>query len=124
MTLAVAFGEQVFELRVRDDGRGITQAPGPGHWGLAGMRERAAAIGGQLDIGQAPGGGTLVALAVPAGQAYERPPRQPWWRRPARGVPAGQPSSFRLCICVLTAAIMLRSLSRNDMRLTYQRTTP
>jgi signal transduction histidine kinase len=91
VTLEVAFGEEAFELRVRDDGRGITQAPRPGHWGLAGMRERAAAIGGHLEIGQAPGGGTLVALAVPAHQAYERQPRQPWWRRLARNVPAGQP---------------------------------
>jgi signal transduction histidine kinase/ligand-binding sensor domain-containing protein len=91
VTLEVAFGDEAFELRVRDDGRGITQAPRSGHWGLAGMRERAAAIGGRLDIGPAPGGGTLVALAVPAHQAYERQPRQPWWRRLARGVPAGQP---------------------------------
>jgi hypothetical protein len=55
------------------------------------MRERAAAIGGRLDIGPAPGGGTVVALAVAANQAYERPARQPWWRRLGRGVPAGQP---------------------------------
>jgi signal transduction histidine kinase/ligand-binding sensor domain-containing protein len=91
VALEVAFGDQTFELRVRDDGRGITQAARPGHWGLAGMRERAAAIGGRLDIDAAPGGGTLVALAVPANLAYERPVRQPWWRRLARGVPAGQP---------------------------------
>jgi signal transduction histidine kinase/ligand-binding sensor domain-containing protein len=91
VTLAVTFGEQAFELTVRDDGRGIGEAARPGHWGLAGMRERAAAIGARLDIGAAPGGGTLVALAVPAGQAYERPARRPWWRRPGRGVAAGQP---------------------------------
>ena len=91
VTLEVAFGDETFELRVRDDGRGIAHAPRPGHWGLAGMRERAAAIGGHLDIGPAPGGGTLVALAVAAHQAYERAPRRPWWRRLARGLPAGQP---------------------------------
>jgi signal transduction histidine kinase len=91
VTLAVTFGEQAFELTVRDDGRGIGEAARPGHWGLAGMRERAAAIGARIDIGAAPGGGTLVALAVPAGQAYERPARRPWWRRPGRGVAAGQP---------------------------------
>jgi signal transduction histidine kinase len=95
VTLEVAYAADVFELRVRDDGKGITQALRPGHWGLAGMRERAAAIGGRLDIG--PGcaktapGGTLVALTVAASQAYERPARQPWWRRLARNVPAGQP---------------------------------
>jgi signal transduction histidine kinase len=95
VTLEVAYGADVFALRVCDDGRGITQPPPAGHWGLAGMRERAAAIGARLDIG--PGcaspaaGGTLVALAVPASQAYEPPARRPWWRRLARNVPAGQP---------------------------------
>jgi signal transduction histidine kinase/ligand-binding sensor domain-containing protein len=93
VTLEVDYGEQAFELRVRDDGRGITEAARPGHWGLAGMRERAAAIGARLDIGPGAGagGGTLVALAVPAGQAYEQTPRLPWWRRRAGGIPAGQP---------------------------------
>jgi signal transduction histidine kinase/ligand-binding sensor domain-containing protein len=93
VTLEVTYGEPAFELAVRDDGRGITQAARPGHWGLAGMRERAAAIGGRLDIGPASGaagGGTLVALTVPASQAYERPARRPWWRRLARGVAAGR----------------------------------
>ena len=78
--LEVAYGERAFELRVRDDGRGIAEATQPGHWGLAGMRERAGAIGARLDIGPNAGGGTLVVLAVPAGQAYERPPRRRWWR--------------------------------------------
>lgn len=80
VALEVAYGERAFELFVRDDGRGIVQAAQPGHWGLAGMRERAGAIEARLDIGPNGGGGTLVALAVPAGQAYERPPRRRWWR--------------------------------------------
>jgi len=91
VVLEVAYGEQAFELRVRDDGRGIREAARPGHWGLAGMRERAAAIGARLDIGPGAERGTVVALTVPAGQAYERPARRPWWRRLAGGVPAGQP---------------------------------
>ncbi|KQY01355.1 hypothetical protein ASD28_07470 [Massilia sp. Root133] len=91
VVLEVAYGEQAFELRVRDDGRGIRAAARPGHWGLAGMRERAAAIGARLDIGPGAERGTVVALTVPAGQAYERPARRPWWRRLAGGVPAGQP---------------------------------
>ncbi|MFL6635574.1 MAG: two-component regulator propeller domain-containing protein [Massilia sp.] len=91
VTLEVAYDEQAFALRVRDDGRGIREAARPGHWGLAGMRERAAAIGAQLDIGPGAAGGTLVALTVPAGQAYELPARPPWWRRRAGRVPAGQP---------------------------------
>jgi signal transduction histidine kinase len=91
VALEVAYGEQAFELRVRDDGSGIREAARPGHWGLAGMRERAAAIGAQLDIGPGAGGGTVVALTVPAGQAYERPARRPWWRRVTGSVAAGRP---------------------------------
>jgi signal transduction histidine kinase len=49
-------------LEVRDDGRGL---PDDGvvrgdAYGVRGMRERAAAIGGRLSIGPAEGGGTLV----------------------------------------------------------------
>ena len=91
VVLEVTYGGHAFELRVRDDGRGIREAARPGHWGLAGMRERAAAIGARLDIGPGAGGGTVVALAVPADQAYERPERPPWWRRLAGRVPAGLP---------------------------------
>jgi signal transduction histidine kinase len=51
-------------LRIRDNG------PGPslktdGH-GLAGMRERAAAAGGDLRTGAAPGGGFLIEATLPA----------------------------------------------------------
>jgi two-component system sensor histidine kinase UhpB len=48
-------------LRVADDGRGGPEAPG---YGLAGMRARAAAVGGQLDI--RPGAGWVVTVTVPA----------------------------------------------------------
>jgi len=53
-------------LRVRDDGRGFDpdgDRPG-GHWGLVGMRERAAAIGARLTVASAPGRGTDVVLDV------------------------------------------------------------
>lgn len=35
------------------------------HWGLVGMRERAASIGAQLRIWSKPGGGTEVEISVP-----------------------------------------------------------
>jgi PAS domain S-box-containing protein len=54
------------ELCVGDDGRGfLPDAIFPGHLGLRSMRERAAVIGGVLDISSAPGKGTRVALRVP-----------------------------------------------------------
>jgi signal transduction histidine kinase len=57
-------------LEVRDDGRGFAvgenlEAPA-GHFGLAGMRERAAAIGGTLEVSSEPGMGTTVRLQAPA----------------------------------------------------------
>ena len=60
-------------LEVRDDGRGFTLQRGgmpveslPGHYGLTGMRERAAAIDGKLEVTSEPGVGTVVRLQVPA----------------------------------------------------------
>jgi signal transduction histidine kinase len=53
-------------VRIRDNGPGPPPAgPGGGH-GLAGMRERAAAVGGELRTAEAPGGGFLVAARLPA----------------------------------------------------------
>jgi len=49
-------------LRVSDDGRGGTLAPGHG---LAGMRERVEALGGRLTIGPAEGRGTLLEAWLP-----------------------------------------------------------
>jgi PAS domain S-box-containing protein len=54
-------------LEVRDDGRGITEAAatGPGSLGILGMRERAAALGGVLEVSPRSGGGTRVAAWFP-----------------------------------------------------------
>ncbi len=50
-------------VEVVDDGRGrAVRAPGSG---LAGLAERAAAVGGQLAAGPVPGGGYRLALTVP-----------------------------------------------------------
>lgn len=54
-------------LEVRDDGRGITpeQEADPRSLGLLGMRERAARIGGEIDVHGEPGRGTTVTVRVP-----------------------------------------------------------
>jgi signal transduction histidine kinase len=58
-------------LTVTDDGRGIRGGVEParfvaqGHYGLAGMRERAAMIGGKLDVQTAVDYGTVVILELP-----------------------------------------------------------
>ncbi|WP_156383609.1 sensor histidine kinase [Pseudoxanthomonas sp. Root65] len=63
-------GKVVF--RFRDDGRGIAEevrrrGARAGHWGLCGMRERAADIGAELRITSTPGQGTQVELAIARG---------------------------------------------------------
>jgi signal transduction histidine kinase/ligand-binding sensor domain-containing protein len=58
-----------FKISVRDDGRGIdarvVKNGREGHWGLHGMRERAAAIHGRLRILSKVGAGTEVEIVVP-----------------------------------------------------------
>ncbi|WP_418277889.1 sensor histidine kinase [Isoptericola jiangsuensis] len=51
-------------LEVVDDGRGIAQGRGEG-FGITGMRERAAAVGGSLSVSPSEEGGTCVRVTVP-----------------------------------------------------------
>lgn len=62
------YDAQGLELSVADDGRGIEagilQMGRAGHWGIAGMRERAAEAGGLLRIDSTVGAGTTVVLTL------------------------------------------------------------
>ena len=53
------------ELAVADDGRGFAFDEAEGGLGIAGMRERALLVGGELTIESRPGRGTTVRLTVP-----------------------------------------------------------
>jgi signal transduction histidine kinase/ligand-binding sensor domain-containing protein len=68
VTVQLEYRPGEIALEVRDDGQGfaVGEAPAPGHFGLTGMRERAAVIGGTLEVSSEPGGGTTVRLRVPA----------------------------------------------------------
>jgi signal transduction histidine kinase len=53
-------------LTIADDGAGFDPAaPAPGHFGVAGMRERAALAGAKLEIDSAPGRGARIVLDAP-----------------------------------------------------------
>lgn len=69
VTIRLAYEPDTVELTVTDDGRGIDattlQTGRAGHWGIAGMRERAAEVGGELRIRSAGGQGTEVGLVLP-----------------------------------------------------------
>jgi len=71
------YGPGEIAVEVRDDGRGFSvdeqgkagpEHERPGHYGLTGMRERAAAIGGTLEVSSEPGVGTSVRLRAAASE--------------------------------------------------------
>jgi signal transduction histidine kinase len=70
LSVQLEYGPEAVTLEVTDDGRGgateRTAATSPGHFGLTGMRERAAEIGATLEVSSMPGEGTTIRLSVPA----------------------------------------------------------
>jgi signal transduction histidine kinase len=69
------YGDHYHQLTVHDNGPGISegilQGGRPGHFGIAGMRERAERIGASLAVSSSPSTGTQWILRVPAQIAYE-----------------------------------------------------
>lgn len=67
--LELLYSDDSITLRVSDDGRGFdiseAQRQAGTHWGLATMRERADAIGGQLSLVSRPGAGTNLEMIAP-----------------------------------------------------------
>jgi signal transduction histidine kinase len=90
----IRYDRDEFRLRVRDDGKGINQAilaaQGiEGHYGLRGMPERAALIGGKLAVWSEVGSGTEVELRIPASAVYATARKGSWWsRRSGSAMPA------------------------------------
>ena len=65
-TVRVRYGQRDLTVQVDDDGQGRNGGPPlPGGSGIAGMRERAAALGGELHAGPRPGGGFRVTATLP-----------------------------------------------------------
>src|SRR4030095_13541851 len=69
------YADNDLRMRVRDNGCGIDphvlHAGREGHWGLAGMRERATRIGGLLKIYSSATAGTEVHLSIPGDIAFQ-----------------------------------------------------
>jgi signal transduction histidine kinase len=68
--MLLTYTHHVTSLSVRDDGLGMSDsseldATHRGHWGVFGMRERAARAGGMLEIVSSAGAGTTVTLSLP-----------------------------------------------------------
>ncbi len=74
----ITYQDRLFRLRIRDDGEGIPaeilDEGRSGHFGLAGMRERANQIGSKLTIWSGAGTGTEIDVSVAGSIAYSKPP--------------------------------------------------
>jgi signal transduction histidine kinase len=75
LEIEVSFRDLELQLSFRDDGPGIESSvlkdgARSGHWGLIGMRERAARLGADLTFWSKPGAGTEIALVIPGHLAY------------------------------------------------------
>jgi signal transduction histidine kinase len=84
LTVRLDYDERMVTLTVRDDGKGFEAGrqgkdaaknsdrnSTPGHYGLTGMRERAAIVHAELEIASKPGEGTTVQIKVPAPRATQ-----------------------------------------------------
>jgi signal transduction histidine kinase len=75
--LDIQYDPKGLRLRIRDDGMGmdsniVSQGGRAGHWGLPGMRERAGAMNGRLEIWSDANRGTEIELTIPSHVAYAR----------------------------------------------------
>lgn len=75
--LVIAHDPAELRLELSDNGRGIPvdilhAGSADGHWGLPGMRERAAAINAKFTLQSETDSGTRISLEIPARIAYQR----------------------------------------------------
>ena len=70
--ISVADGDGVLRTRISDDGAGFDPTQANGGFGLTGMRERAALLGGRVVIDSAPGRGTGVEAEQPRATALDQ----------------------------------------------------
>jgi signal transduction histidine kinase/ligand-binding sensor domain-containing protein len=75
INVLLSYSEQQLQVRVQDNGRGISEEAlnlaRPGHYGMAGMQERAERLRGNISIRSRVGEGTEVNLCVPGHLLYQ-----------------------------------------------------
>ena len=83
LNVALSYARDL-SLRVSDDGVGIDPSIADrgrdGHFGLQGMRERAARIGGKLTVVSSANSGTEITVVVPAGIVFKNSNTSPFER--------------------------------------------
>ena len=89
VNVQISRGEEIVHLVIEDDGQGMenTERWNGRSFGLAGMRERVAMLGGTVEVHSSPGSGTRIEVVVPMEQCgAEELPAQPKAPEPlARG---------------------------------------
>jgi signal transduction histidine kinase len=75
LDIALGYGHDL-TMRIADDGIGMdvmmAERGKEGHFGLPGMRERAARIGAALSVNSAPGTGTAISVTVPGRAVFRQ----------------------------------------------------
>lgn len=76
LSVQLNYDSSAVMLRVTDNGKGFTEGdnhlPSRGHFGLTGMRERAALIDAKIEITGEPGKGTQVMLSIPVSETRNK----------------------------------------------------
>jgi len=77
ITVRLAYETKCFIVSCQDNGCGlpdqpITEATRRGHWGMRGMEERVARLGGRMCVRSTSGKGTEVVVTLPRSRAYHR----------------------------------------------------
>jgi signal transduction histidine kinase/ligand-binding sensor domain-containing protein len=85
VVVTIHYEPRQLRLVIHDDGKGIpsdtlARQRLAGHFGLPGMRERAAIVKGRLEVRSAIGFGTEIELRVPSAIAYSASARPSWSR--------------------------------------------
>jgi signal transduction histidine kinase len=101
--IQIAF-QRRFQLTISDNGQGVDQAllrgGKAGHFGIAGMRERALFLGGKFSIVSSPATGTAVSIVIPGRVIYRN--QHAKTRRPFPGLASIQDCLRRAVTRVLS----------------------